>query len=264
MDSSGARAQAKWLTRDMSSFLCVFASLWLLTLPAESYAQRRGRGQAPESAKAAAAIDMTGYWVSVISEDWKFRMVTPRKGDYDLVPLTPAGRTLADTWDPAKDEAEGNPCKGYGAAAIMRAPGRLHITWPNDNTLQMDMEAGTQTRVLHFGQSQPQGEAAWQGYSVAEWSVDGGGRGQSRTGNLKVVTTRMRPGYLRKNGVPYSGNAVMTEYFRRITTPNGDQWLMVITEVNDPQYLNTPFVTSTQFKKLPDGSAWKPEPCSAR
>jgi hypothetical protein len=194
-------------------------------------------------------------------------MITPRKGDYNLVPLTAAGRALADTWDPAKDEAAGNQCKAYGAAAIMRAPGRLRITWQDDNTIRMETEAGTQTRLFHFGkaQAQPQGaQTSWQGHSAAEWEYARVPRGQARTGNLKVVTTQMRPGYLRKNGVPYSGAAVVTEYFRRLTTPNGDQWLLVITEVNDPQYLTTPFVTSTQFKKLPDGSAWNPEPCSAR
>lgn len=226
---------------------------------------RGGQAQAPQTAKAAAAIDMTGDWVSVVSEDWKFRMITPRKGDYNLVPLTAAGRALADTWDPAKDEAAGNQCRAYGAAAIMRAPGRLRITWENDNTLRMETEAGTQTRLFHFGKPQLQGaEPSWQGQSVAEWEYARAPRGQARTGNLKVVTTHMRPGYLRKNGVPYSGNAVVTEYYRRLTTPNGDQWLLVITEVHDPQYLSTPFVTSTQFKKLPDGSAWNPELCSAK
>jgi hypothetical protein len=192
-------------------------------------------------------------------------MITPRKGDYDLVPLTPAGRALADTWDPAKDEASGNQCKSYGAAALMRAPGRLRITWQDDNTLRMDAEAGTQTRLFNFGKPAPAGqEKTWQGYSAAEWESSGGRAAQGRTGNMKVVTTHMRAGYLRKNGVPYSENAVMTEHFRRLTTPNGEQWLLVITEVTDPEYLTVPFVTSTQFKKLPDATPWKPEPCSAR
>jgi hypothetical protein len=237
-----------------------------MTAPQTLHAQRRGRGQTAESPKAGAPIDLTGYWVSVITEDWKFRMVTPRKGDYDLVPLTPAGRTLADAWDPAKDEAAGDQCKSYGAAAILRAPGRLHITWENDNTLRMDTEAGTQTRLFHFGQAGVEAkEKSWQGYSSAEWEYSGGGRGgQSRTGNLKAVTNQMRAGYLRKNGVPYSDTAMMTEHFRRLDTPNGEQWLLVITEINDPQFLTVPFVTSTQFKKLPDGSVWKPESCSAR
>src|SRR5947209_6728606 len=223
------------------------------------------------AAKARAPIDLTGYWVSVVTEDWRFRMVTPAKGDYASVPLNPEGRKVADTWDPAKDEATGNQCKSYGAAALMRVPGRVHITWENDNTLRIDTDAGTQTRLFHFGGQAPQGgEPQWQGYSVAEWEIAGGrgrgraGQGPPQGGSLKVVTTRMRPGYLRKNGVPYSGNTVLTEYYTRTIEPNGDSWLIVTTLVEDPQYLQQPFITSTHFKKQADASGWNPTPCTAR
>ncbi len=74
----------------------------------------------------------------------------------------------------------------------------------------------------------------------------------------------MRPGYLQKNGVPYGANAVLTEYFSRTMEPNGDSWLIVTAIVDDAQYLNVPFIRSTHFKKLPDTSAWEPEPCSSR
>ena len=209
---------------------------------------------------------MTGYWVSVVTEDWKFRMVTPPKGSFGGVPLNPEGRRVANAWDPAKDETAGQQCRSYGAAALMRVPGRLHITWENDTALRIDTDAGTQSRRFHFGGSPaPAAEPSWQGYSVAEWEyAAAAGRGQPRTGNLKVVTTRMLPGYLRKNGVPYSGNAVVTDYYDRITAQNGDQWLVVSTEVNDPQYLTMPFITSTHFKKLPDAAGWDAQPCLAR
>src|SRR5438045_319969 len=170
--------------------------------------------QAP-TPKSASPSDFTGYWVSVVTEDWLYRMVTPAKGDYSSVPINPEGRKLADAWDPAKDEAEGNPCKSYGAGNIMRQPGRLHITWEDDTTLRVDTDAGMQTRLFHFGDFQPPaGEPTWQGNSVAQWEFAGGrgGRGQaaeSRGGDLKVVTTRMRSGYLQKNGVPYSGKAIV-------------------------------------------------------
>jgi hypothetical protein len=211
--------------------------------------------------------------VSVVTEDWRFRMVTPPKGNYGGVPLTAEGRRLADSWDPAKDEAAGEQCKSYGAAGLMRVPGHLHITWQDDNTLRIEADAGMQTRVFHFGGAQPatpEGVSApediaatWQGYSVAEWETAAAGRGKPG-GSLKVVTTRMRPGYLRKNGVPYSGNAVLTEHYDRITTPAGDDWLIVLTEVRDSQYLTQPFVTTTHFKKRPDAAGWNPEPCTAR
>lgn len=242
------------------------ALLLSLVAPDHLHAQRGGQAQPPATAKAGAAIDLTGYWVSVVTEDWKFRMVTPRKGEYGGVPITAEGRRVADTWDPAKDEAAGNQCKAYGAAAIMRVPGRLHITWESDTTLRIDTDAGTQTRIFNFGSAKPQGgEPAWQGYSTAQWQYAGGARGGgARSGNLKVVTTQMRPGYLRKNGVPYSANAILTEYYDRLEGPNGDQWLVVTTIVDDPMYVNSPFVTSTNFKKLSDASGWNPTPCSAR
>jgi len=240
--------------------------LFLLAVPGRIDAQRGARGAGPApTPKASAAIDLTGYWVSVVTEDWKFRMVTPNKGEYGGVPLTPEGRRVADTWDPAKDEAAGTQCKSYGAPAIMRVPGRLHVTWENDNTLRIDTDAGTQTRLFHFGAAQPPaGEPTWQGYSVAQWQYGGGGRGPTRVGNLKVVTTHIRPGYLRKNGVPYSANAVVTEYYDSHEAPNGDRWLVVTTSVDDPVYVNAPFVTSTNFKKLSDAAGWNPMPCTAK
>ena len=222
------------------------------------------------SPQQAAPIDMTGYWVSVVTEDWRFRMVTPPKGNYSGVPLNIEGRKLADTWDPAKDEASGNQCKSYGAAGLMRVPGRLHITWDNDTTMKIETDAGTQTRMFHFGGREPQAPIAptdapsLQGYSVAEWEPAATGRGQPKAGNLKVVTTHLLPGYLRKNGVPYSANTVLTEYYDRISAPNGDEWLVVSTEVRDLQYLSAPFITSTHFKKQADAKGWMPEACSAK
>jgi hypothetical protein len=205
---------------------------------------------------------MTGYWVSVVTEDWKFRMVTPPKGNYSGVPLNPAGRKMADAWDPAKDVAAGNQCRAYGAAGLMRVPGRLHITWENDTTLRIDTDAGKQTRLFRFSDTSDAGESL-QGFSSAEWEIATTGRGEARAGNLKAVTTHLLPGYLRRNGVPYSANTVLTEYYDRITAPNGDDWLVVSTEVKDPAYLSSPFITSTHFKKQADAKGWSPEACSA-
>src|SRR5580693_72020 len=83
-------------------------------------AQRGGRGGAAlQTAREAAPIDLTGYWVSVVTEDWRYRMVTPARGDYQGVPMTPAARAIADAWDPAKEEASGDLCKSYGAPALL-------------------------------------------------------------------------------------------------------------------------------------------------
>jgi hypothetical protein len=233
-------------------------------------AQRGQRGGGPQTPRAAAAADLTGYWVSVVTEDWEFRMLTPPKGEFGglgSLPINDAGRKAAANWDPAKDEAAEEQCKAYAAPSIMRIPGRVHITWQDDNNLRIDTDAGTQTRILHFGASKaPDGERTWQGYSGAEWEGAAGGRrgGGGGGGSLKVVTTQLRPGYLRKNGAPFSQNAQLTEYFDRYTGPNGDEWLVVTTIVDDPQYLSQSFVTSSNFKKLPDASGWSPTPCSAR
>ena len=244
---------------------------------------------APGTPRGLSPIDLTGNWVSIVTEDWRFRMVTPPPKDYASVPLTAAARAIADKWDPAKDEAEGNACKSYGAANIMRVPGRLHISWQDDQTLKIETDAGQQTRLLHFG-GMPSGEPSWQGYSAAEWEFaggrggagggrgggggGGGGRGAGgagaggppppRGGSLKVVTTRLKEGYLRKNGVPYSENAVVTEYFDRHDEADGSSWFTVTTIVDDPKYLAQNFITSTHFRKEPDASKWFPAPCKAK
>lgn len=229
-----------------------------------------GRGGPQGPPRAAAPIDLTGYWVSVVTEDWRWRMVTPQKGDYASVPLNAEGRKVADGWDLAKDKADGNECRAFGAAGLLRLPLRIHVTWQDDTTLKLEADAGQQTRLFHFGSApKDRGAASWQGFSAAEWfkqpqtaGLGFGGRGGGGAGgNLKVVTTNMKAGYLRKNGVPYSDDAVLTEYFNRHDEPNGDRWIAVTRMVEDPKYLNQPFITSESFKKEADASKWHPTAC---
>ena len=245
--------------------------LWVLSA-ASSFAQGQRevqQGPAPEvprTLRAAAPIDLTGTWVSVISEDWRWRMMTPPRYDYAAVPMTADARRIADNWDPAADESSNQQCKVYGAASVMRLPGRLRISWADDNTLKIETDAGTQTRLLRFGGPAASGERTWQGQSRAIWQIPeaagrGGRAGTVRSGQLKAVTTHMLAGYLRTNGVPYSENAVLTEYFVRVTAPNGDEWLVVTSMVDDPRYLNEPFVTSSHFKKEPNDAKFSPAPC---
>lgn len=221
---------------------------------------------APRSGRDAAPIDLTGQWVSIVTEDWRFRMVTPPKGDFPGLPLNPQGVAVANAWDPAKDEAEGNACKSYGAAAIMRVPGRIRISWVDENTLEIETDAGQQTRTFHFGDAAPPaGEPTWQGFSKAEWLLQGAGRGRPPVnGSLEVVTTGMKPGYLRKNGVPYSGEATVTEYYDLLHEPDGTDWLVVKTIVEDPVYLTGEFITSSNFRRQRDQSGWNPQPCEAK
>lgn len=245
-----------------SKTLFVFAACFVLPLAAQPPGGRRGGP--PRDPKAAAPIDLTGYWVSIVTEDWRYRMVTPAPGDYQSVPMTPAAIKLAETWDPAKDEAAGEQCKSYGAPALLRVPEHLHITWQDDKTLRMDTDAGKQTRLFHFGDWKPAGaEHTLQGDSLAEWEFQRE-EGRPVGGSLKVTTTDLKAGYLRKNGVPYSDTANLEEYFDMVHERNGDQLMVVTIVVTDPMYLREPFIISSHFKKLPDATGWEPSECSSR
>jgi hypothetical protein len=236
----------------------------------------RGFGGAAQNAQAAAQVDLTGYWVALVTEDWLWRMITAPRGDATSVPLAFQSRQAASQWDPEQDAANGEACRPFGAAGLMRLPVRLRITWEDENTLRIDTDAGQQTRLLHFGNSAtPDAERSWQGFTQASWTAPTGGgfdlraaiSGQAAApqagppmGSIKAVTTNMRSGYLRKNGIPYSENAVLTEYFSRVEG-FGNDYLTVLTIVNDPAYLSSEFVISSQFKREPDDSKWNPTPC---
>ena len=251
---------------------------------------------APPTGRSAAQADLTGYWVAQVTEDWRWRMMTPPKGDFMGVPLNAAGRKVGGAWDLARDKASGDLCKAFGAAGLMRHPMRIQITWSDDNTLKLDTDAGRQTRLFHFDRARrADAQRSLQGHSAAQWTrpvppARGGGPGAVPTGRatgpgaapaaapegragraaappapppggLKVVTTNLLAGYLRKNGVPYSENAVVTEYYDRVSM-FGSDYLQLVTVVTDPTYLDRPFVVSNHFKREPDGSKWNPTPCA--
>jgi len=279
----------------MKRALHVGAALLVAVGAAHLAAAQPRSGAAPQNPRTSAPVDLTGYWVAVVTEDWRHRMATARKGDFESVPLNAEGRRVGNAWDLDADNAAGMQCKAFGVGGLMRQPGRLHITWADDDTLKVEFDAGTQTRLLELGSATPPGgEPTWQGFSRAEWqrppggnqgpvraqignsagpiAPGGGGRGQrggpapsaalTEGGALKVSTTGFRAGYLRKNGVPYSEAANVTEYFHRLPeSANGDVWLHVLTIVEDPRYLNDAFLTSTHFKREPNGSKWNPTEC---
>jgi hypothetical protein len=225
----------------------------------------------PKPAKDVAPINLTGYWVSIVTEDWRFRMIAAPKGDFAGVPLNAAGQKVTNQWDPAKDEAAGNQCKAYGAAGLMRIPTRLHITWQDGNTLKIETDAGTQTRLLRFGPPQTStGPHTLQGYSAARWLGPAGGVGYfgaafdpTKGGSLEVNTSHLSAGYLRRNGVPYSDQTTVQEFYDVIHEPEAD-WIVVKTIVSDPVYLTRTMITSTHFRKQPDSTGWKPSACYDR
>ena len=273
----------------LRKFQIVFAAGAVAVFVATLSAQQPRAGQAAPSPRDIAPVDFTGYWVSVITEDWRFRMLTAPKGDAAGVPLNAEGTKAANAWDPAKDISSGEQCRAFGAGGVMRMPIRLHVTWQDEKTLKMETDNGQQVRLFHFDRNpQPPAQPGWQGFSVANWETMAQGQGTAPTpngnggnpaagargggraaaaganalsGSFKVVTTRMRSGYLRRNGVPYTANAVLTEFFDRTEEPNGDSWLVVTSSLDDPQYLTLPFMTSTHFKHEPDGSKFNPRPC---
>jgi hypothetical protein len=251
----------------------------VLAFGLSNMAAGQGRGapaQAPP-ARAAARIDLTGYWVSVVNKEWRFRMVVPAKGDFfgDFggIPINAEARRAAEAWDPARDEANGEQCKGFGAAGLMRVPGRLHITWQDDNTLRVDTDAGMQTRLFHFRAASAGGPPSWQGHSMARWlgvSAAGRGRGGAESentggpayGSLEVVTTNLLPGYLRRNGVPYSGGTVMTEYWVFSRSPT------VRIGWSSRRRSSIPHISRRRMRPAPhlsaSGMERDPSPCSAR
>ncbi|MEI9813908.1 MAG: hypothetical protein WDO18_15255 [Acidobacteriota bacterium] len=249
----------KRLSRAFVIVASAIAAIALVLAPASAQPPTKGggKGKAKQTARSAAPIDLTGTWVSVVTEDYMFRMVTPPKGEILGVPVTPAARAAANAWDPAADEAAGHTCRAYGAAGVMRLPGRVRISWQDDATLKVETEAGTQTRLFHFTPYSGDAPASWQGISQAEWEP-----AIAKSGDLKVLTRNLLAGYVRKNGVPYSTNTLLTEYFDVHT--DKDTWLVITTQVHDPVNFTTDFITSTHFKKLGVDALWRPEPCSAR
>ena len=276
----------------MNSRVILALVLWLW-LPSAAQAQgARGQRRAPLTAKASAPIDLTGYWTAVLTEDWHVRMLTAAKGDFGSgapgavaqvvtgrlgvganpakdgnIPYNLKGAEAAVAWDAAKDEAAGGQCKAYGAPGIMRQPTHLHVTWADDNTLKVEADFGTQTRLLHFAPQPQEPQPTLQGHSVASWISMGGGGGQAnfqKGGALKVVTNRLTPGYYWKNGMPYTANAVLKENLFLLDLPDGSTWMTVTQMVEDPEYLTEPYVVNYHFKKLPDGSRWRPTPCVVR
>ena len=239
----------------------------LLIAPASLHGQGPAAPAAPPpSGRAGAPVDLTGYWVSLVTDFWRYRMLTPPRGNVDYLPITQEARRVAEAWDPAKDEAAGEQCKAYGAVGVMRLPGRLHITWETDNVLKLETDAGTQTRRFVFAEAPAAAAPTWQGTSVARWvrPFTPSAEGLAPQGELRVTTSRLRPGYIRRNGIPYSGNAALAEYFVRLVDDDGQQYLAVTQLLEDAQYLAQPIIRTMLFKKQADGSGWNPTPCSAR
>jgi len=297
---------------------CVVATCVLNLALSESVSAQVAQGAPPppaarQTARQAAPVDYAGMWTSVVTEDWQWRFVTPIVGDYTGIPLNSVGDKLARQWNHDADVKAGQQCKAFGAAGINRLPTRVQIAWVDDETLKLDFDLGTQSRIVHFDKTKQPGARSLQGHAVAEWidlpaaggrgggggggggggaaapaaaapavgrgaaappaaagrAGGGGGRGggrgaeapAARAGGLKITTNNLSAQYLRQNGVPVSENAVITEYLDIVPSPDGAQWLVWKTSIDDPTYLSGWYIVSSQFKKEATTSKWAPTPC---
>lgn len=221
-----------------------------------------------QSARAQAPFDPTGQWVSLLTRDWVYRMIVPGRGEYQGIPLSLAGKQFADAWDASQYEATGRQCAPYGGAVVMLLPTRLRINWQDEQTLQVQTDAGMQTRLLHFqAPDLPAGQPrSWQGYSSATWIRPGGApppAGQSGFGTLKIATTNLLAGLIRKNGVAYSDQTSLTERWELHADPATQTPYLIVTGVlRDPVYLTREYYYTATFQREEDGSKWDPTPCS--
>jgi hypothetical protein len=219
-----------------------------------------------------APFDPSGYWVALVTQDWRYRMVVPGPGQYSGIPLNLAAKQFADNWKAADYTAAGKECAAYGAPALLMLPTRLHISWQDDNTLRVETDAGQQTRLLHFN-DRAVAAASLQGDSRAKWltpapAFGSGGRGgpgaaaAPKYGVLRVATTNLLAGLLRKNGVPYSDMTTLQEDWMLNSVPGGADYLTVSALIKDPVYLRADYYVAPVFVRESDAAKWQPAPCT--
>jgi len=206
-------------------------------------------------APAFAQLDFTGEWAPRFYEDQPERVAGPELGDYLGLPITDAARMRADTWNAAIQTLPEWQCRPHSADYIWRGPSNLHI-WKEVDPVTREITAfhaewlRSIDNIYYLdGRPHPSANAAhtWGGFATAKWE-----------GNMLTVTvTHLKEGYVRRNGVPRSDLATVTEHWIR-----HGKWLTVVTIVNDPVYLTEPFIRSTDYE-LDEHQLVPPYPCDA-
>jgi hypothetical protein len=201
-----------------------------------------------------AQVDLSGGWDSIRHEDQIERGAGPEIGDYTGVPINDQARSRADAWDAEKWTQPEHECEPHPADYGARGGGSMRI-WAEANPATLEVTAWhtemmwmQPRRAIYMDHRQHPAEDAihtWQGFSTGEWVGD----------TLKVTTTHLKEGWIRRNGIPRSDKATMVEYFIR----NGD-YLTVVTIVQDPVYLTEPFIRTSDWK-LDLGYKTKPSTC---
>jgi len=200
-------------------------------------------------------FDLSGEWAPNLLEDWFERLPGPALGDYTGIPLNEAGRQKADTWDAATLSQPERQTQPHPAVYSFRGP-NPHLRWEQIRHSETGELIGYRTsgtygradRTIWLdGRPHPSDYAlhTWSGFSTGRW-VDS---------TLIVTTTHMKAGTLRRNGVPSSAYAVMTEYWFRQGT-----LLTMVSYVQDPIYLEEPFIRSQSWILNPSQEVGPPIP----
>ena len=190
---------------------------------------------------ASAQIDFSGEWAPRFWEDQPERVPGPELGDYLGIPISEAARMRADTWDASIQTLPEWQCRPHSADYIWRGPSNLRISKEVDpvsreiTAFHAEWLRSVDRAIYLDGRPHPPEGAlhTWAGFSTAKWDGD----------MLTVTVTHLKEGYLRRNGLPRSDKATLTEHWIR----NGDI-LTVMTIVNDPVYLTEPFVRTTDYE----------------
>lgn len=189
--------------------------------------------------------DLSGVWQPRYHEDFPERIPGPELRDYLGLPINDAARQFADSWDSSRIALPEEQCRVHVSPYILRGPLNLRI-WYEKHPLTQDVVAikmysstYEQTRTIWMdGRPHPGPNArhTWMGFSTGRWDGD----------MLVVETTHIKQGWIRRNGVPMSDRATMTEYIVR----NGDMITHAMLLI-DPVYLAEPLVKSEEFFKAP-------------
>jgi len=188
-----------------------------------------------------AQVNLSGGWGQKLHEDEPERGPGPEIGDYTGMPINDAARMKADTWDAQRWGMVEHECDPHPVDDAVRGPADMRI-WSEGDPFTQAVVAWrttvryklTQRTIYMDGRPHPSANAprTWQGFSTGTWEAD----------MLQVTTTHMKEGWLRRNGLPRSDKAAMTEYFIR----HGD-FLTLVTDVEDPVYLTEPFIRTTNW-----------------
>jgi cyclase len=191
--------------------------------------------------QATAQRDLSGEWSARYHEDQEHRIPGPMLGDYTGLPINDAARLKADSWDASILSLREHQAKPHPSTYSLRGPANIRIRKEVDPVTQQTIAYelfgtfGQATRTIWLdGRTHPPAYAphTWAGFSTGRWQGD----------MLTVTSTHFKAGWLQRNGVAHTDRATMTEHFIR----HGDV-LTVITIVDDPIYLEEPFIRSSNW-----------------